>query len=144
MSIEDRRWVLYASQVCQVQGCQFTRAVDALQSVQEVGKMAQASWSDDVALWCGVGGHSFSQRDPGKQRVTVEQWDEEGQEMRPVTVAACGEHARPVQITTRPKQAITNGPVSVHDPAEATRRGYDPDYVKWLEAQQADAVPEDS
>lgn len=94
--------------------------------------MAQASWSEDVALWCGVGGHSFSQRDPGKQRVTVEQWDEDGQQMQPIAVAACGEHARPVQIATRPKAAINGGPVT--SPAEAARRGYDPDYVKWLES----------
>lgn len=86
---------------------------------------------DDVALWCGVGGHAFSARDPGRQRVTVQQWDEDSQETKPVTVSACGDHARPVQISTRPKAQLNGAPVT--DPEEARRRGYDPEYVAWLE-----------
>ena len=85
---------------------------------------------DDVALWCGVGGHAFSARDPGRQRVTVQQWDEDSQETKPVTVSACGDHARPVQIATRPPAALSASEVTAD---EARRRGYDPEYVKWLE-----------
>lgn len=133
-AIEDMRFVPYASQVCQGTGCQLAKAHDAIAAAEQVGRMLQVIENEDVALWCGVGGHAFSSRDPGRQRVTVQQWDDEANQMRPVAASACGEHARPLQIQTRPK-ALTNGDGSVTDPAEARRRGYDPSYVKWLEAQ---------
>lgn len=67
--------------------------------------------NDEVALWCSIGGHAFSALDPGQQRVTVDQWDEESQRMAPMRVRACGEHARPVVTTTRPKKELTQAPV---------------------------------
>lgn len=138
MVLDDLRWVRSADGLCQQAGCQLGQALDALRLARQAGEMAQRMNVDDVALWCGVGGHAFSARDPGRQRVTVQQWDEDSQEVKPVAVSVCGDHARPVQITTRPKQAITtNG--SVTDPAEARARGYDPDYVAWLEQQAAAA-----
>lgn len=140
--IDQMRWVAYASAVCQGTGCQLAKAHDALAAAERVGRMLQMIENEDVALWCGVGGHAFSSRDPGRQRVTVQQWDEEANEMRPVAASACGEHARPLQIQTRPK-ALTNGNGSVTDPAEAARRHYDPDYVAWLEKQAAAAADKD-
>lgn len=137
--IEDMRFVARATQVCQYQGCQFLAAQDALSVAQKIGRVAQMIEAEDLALWCGVGGHAFSSRDPGRQRVTVQQWDEEAQETKPVAASACGEHARPLQIQTRPK-ALTNGHGSVTDPAVAAARGYDPDYVAWLEQKAAQPI----
>jgi hypothetical protein len=128
-------WVPGGHQVCQQQGCQIGRATDMMSTAAAVGKVAQMMEVEDVALWCGVGGHAFSGRDPGRQRVTVEQWDEDLNRMAPVSVSACGEHARPLALKTRPAAAIRNGE-SVTDPAEAHRRGYDPAYVAWLEQQR--------
>lgn len=134
----DLAWIRNASQVCRVQECQHALAANAIAVAQRMGEAVRMIENEDIALWCGVGGHAFSSRDPGRQRVTVQQWDEEANEMRPVAASACGEHARPLQIQTRPK-AITNGNGSVTDPGEARARGYDPDYVAWLEKQAAAA-----
>lgn len=131
-------YVPHPSDVCARAGCQFAKAAAALEAAGKIGRMLQVIENEDVALWCGVGGHAFSSLDPGRQRVTVQQWDEDAQEERPRAASACGEHARPLKIQTRPK-AITNGNGSVTDPGEAARRGYDPDYVAWLEQQQARA-----
>ena len=145
MADDGWQWVQHPMPICRSQGCSYAQL---LQTAREAVKMNEDLVSD-VALWCGVGGHAFSPHDPGRQRVTVEQWDEDSQRMAPVTVAACGDHARPVQISTRPKAAL-NGSGSVTDPGEAQRRGYDPDYVRWLEEQthnqrqDPDAVPQDS
>jgi hypothetical protein len=141
VGIEELRFVRSPSQVCELQGCQFLIAQQALATAQKMGRAAQMIEAEDVALWCGVGGHSFGQLDPGRQKVTVQQWDEESQEMKPVKVSACGEHARPVAIQTRPK-ALTNGNGSVTDPAEAAKRGYDPAYVAWLEQQAKQPIGE--
>lgn len=134
MAMDDLRWVPGGHEVCRLQGCQIGRATDMMNAAAAVGKVAQRMEVDDVALWCGVGGHAFSSRDPGRQRVTLEQWDDEQNAMKPVTVSACADHARPVQLKTRPAAAIRNGE-QITDPDEARRRGYDPGYVKYLEQQ---------
>lgn len=67
--------------------------------------------ADEVALWCGVGAHAMSALDPGQQRVTVDQWDEDSQRLRPIRVRACGDHATPVVTNTRPKRQLTAAPV---------------------------------
>lgn len=135
MVLADLQWVRGADAACQTAGCQLPEAIRALAAAQQVGEVARRMEIDDVALWCGVGGHAFSGKDPGRQKVRVQQWDDEGQQLPDATVSACGEHARPVQAVTRPKPAALPAPVSVTDPAEAQRRGYDPAYVKWLEQQ---------
>lgn len=132
MTLHDLSWVRFADDVCQTSGCQLGRALEAMKTAAQIGEVAQRMEVDDVALWCGVGGHAFSARDPGRQRVTVQQWDEEAKETKPVTVSACGDHARPVSIATRPKTAITAQP-AITTPEEARARGYDPEYVAWLE-----------
>lgn len=111
MSLDDLRWVRHADGLCERAGCQLVEAREAMEAARKVGEVAQLMDVDDVALWCGVGGHAFSPMDPGRQRVTVQQWDEDSQEMKPVRVAACGDHARPVTIATRPPKAL-NGPVA--------------------------------
>lgn len=135
--LDEMRWVAGADPLCQAAGCKLLEARVAIAQAEMIGRMGQRMEVDDVALWCGVGGHAFSGRDPGRQKVTVQQWDADSQEMKPVTVSACGEHARPVEIQTRPKPSLLPGrrkhadPVT--DPDEARQQGYDPEYVAWLE-----------
>ena len=60
-----------------------------------------------AALWCDQGGHAFSERDPGRQRVTVNTLDEETD--REVTVAKdfCGECADRAGLNTKRKTRPT-------------------------------------
>lgn len=111
---------------------------DYLRSVTRLPKVNdEPEYSyDEVALWCSAGGHAMSALDPGQQRVTVDQWDEESQRMKPMRVRACGEHARPVVSTTRPKRELTRAPVE--DGKYLVDKETFDAYIKDLEAKNLD------
>jgi hypothetical protein len=79
-----------ASPLCDSEGCKLSTAQRILEQVQDV---LESRNHMSVALWCDQGGHAFSERDPGRQRVTVNTLDEATD--REVTVAKdfCGECA---------------------------------------------------
>lgn len=57
------------------------------------------------ALWCDPGGHAFSERDPGRQRITVNELDPETGEDVTDFRDYCGYHAEQAGLrrrTTRP------------------------------------------
>lgn len=58
------------------------------------------------ALWCDSGGHAFSERDPGRQRITVQVLDDDGNEQEDFR-EFCGECADKAGLlkhrVTRPK-----------------------------------------
>ena len=128
--------VLHAAPGCRDMGCQLAMAQALLDQARE--KMeAMMDQYQDVALWCGVGGHAFSPLDPGRQRVTVQQWDEDAQETKPVQVAVCGDHARPVVLATRPKPALAAGNGTRTVDAEEYAR-----YQAYLEAESRKPITE--
>lgn len=59
------------------------------------------------ALWCDGGGHAFSERDPGRQRITIQVLDDDGIEQTDFR-EFCGPHAEAAGLTkprvTRPKE----------------------------------------
>src|SRR5215469_10549672 len=99
-------------------------------------------------LWCDLGDHQFSANDP-KRSVQVEDITYEAKQNgeRPKRYDMCGpcqanltERGDPVQnffkdiVSTR--KAVTGRKTTAKvTPEEAQERGYDPDYVKWLEKQ---------
>ena len=100
---------------CQRDGCQL-RATGAMveaarQMIEEIGrsKMSQA-------LWCDAGGHAFSERDPGRQRISVTVLDEETDSEKMETRDFCGACAEQAGLLskrrTRPVEAnaITSAP----------------------------------
>jgi len=52
-----------------------------------------------AALWCDQGGHAFSERDPGRQRITVNTLDEDENEVQ-VAKDFCGACAAQSGLTT--------------------------------------------
>src|ERR1700679_3738964 len=95
-----------ASPVCQGQGCKVGTAERILK--QAIGLLEERDRNHmSAALWCDQGGHAFSERDPGRQRVTVNTLDEETE--REVTVAKdfCGECADRAGLNSKRKTRPT-------------------------------------
>lgn len=74
---------MIANVECLNYGCQLQKALAILRQASEMQARAQAMLEsaerDNMsrALWCDSGGHAFSERDPGRQRITVEVLDED-------------------------------------------------------------------
>lgn len=95
-------------------------------------------------VWCDIGGHPFSAAEPGRKFWT-ELGNEYGQRQDQPRLDACAEHANfKVQMPNfvQPSQAQITAGMKSKKAKEAAAKGYDPDYVKWLEA-QADKPIED-
>src|SRR5215472_3706905 len=97
-------------------------------------------------VWCDIGGHPFSAADPGRQFWTVA-GNEYGQDQSKARLDACAEHAnfraKMPDFTSgaQSRQAIDSN-LQAHKAQEAKDKGYDPDYVKWLEAQASKPITE--
>lgn len=107
----------------------------SLKQVKEKNDVAEYRY-DEVALWCSVGGHAFAPNDPGRQRLNLDTWDEDGNAAS-MHGLACGEHAtRAVAPKTRPAKQLTSAPVQegkyLVDAEEYER------YIKKLEAENLD------
>lgn len=90
------------------------------------------------ALWCDQGGHAFSERDPGRQRVNVNMLDDDGNEVE-MAKDLCGECAVAIGITTprktRSAPAIT---ATVQDAAAAAEREDDHVMLRQLQRELAE------
>jgi hypothetical protein len=88
----------HAHQACRYSGCQFWRlsamAADAATLLDGRNHMSQA-------LWCDQGGHAFSERDPGRQRITVNVIDEDTEAETQLTKDLCGDCARTSGLTSK-------------------------------------------
>lgn len=78
--VSGGRFVEHAHPICEGTGCQMAKSHEvasiAMAAIREmgVGSMSQA-------LWCDHGGHAFSERDPGRRRISMAVLDEDtGQE----------------------------------------------------------------
>lgn len=89
------------------------------------------------ALWCDAKQHPFSSKDPERrhyQQETVRQSDERGYEQGRIVMEEfdiCGPCANQTAVFQKPAN---------YKALEARQKGYDPDYVKWLEEQAAKPV----
>lgn len=93
---------------CTQHGCQFGQGMQiATQAAEAVKAMGKESMS--AALWCDQGGHAFSERDPGRQRITVDVIDEDTEIETKVTKDFCGGCAKDAGLTTarKTRPAIT-------------------------------------
>lgn len=102
-------WVGQAAPQCVVTGqCQLSRAQEMIASTQTVvaaaGRMKD-TMLENVALWCDVGGHAFSSRDPGRRKMKVTTYGDDGQETGEETQIGCG---RCVEKTGTIRRAVTN------------------------------------
>jgi hypothetical protein len=132
--------VIGASQACRTPaGCQLRQAETLLAKTAAVladRKRAHMS----IALWCDAGGHAFSERDPGRQRITVEVLDEETGQDREESRDWCGECAAAAGLMnrkTRPDRVqvtrgLAAGQVPPAPPPDPGR--YDPATTARLEA----------
>lgn len=97
-------------------------------------------------VWCDIGGHPFSAAEPGRKFWT-ESGNEYGQNQSQARLDACKDHAdfkaRMPEFLGAPagRGAIETG-LKRKKAQEAADKGYDPDYVAWLEAQADKPLPD--
>lgn len=82
------------------------------------------------ALWCDQGGHAFSERDPGRQRISITVLDEESGEERAEARDFCGACAEASGLLskrkTRPATVTTALPAGPHpDPQRIAQLEHD-------------------
>jgi hypothetical protein len=80
-------YVERVSPLCAGSGCQFSGAQQILNQAREV---LESRDHMSAALWCDQGGHAFSERDPGRQRITVNTLDEETEREVQISKDFCG------------------------------------------------------
>ena len=85
-------YVERAAPLCQNGGCQLHTAQRTLDQARE---LFESRNNMSVALWCDQGGHAFSERDPGRQRITVNTLDEVSDQEVQVSKDFCGDCAAP-------------------------------------------------
>jgi hypothetical protein len=97
---------------------------------------AKAEALKGVALWCEIGGHSFSPRDRGRQEWTARVFDDELEEMVEQTRVCCSRCSRSGSITDKPRylpaELVAQAAELEHRPAEP-RKVADPEYTAYLE-----------
>ena len=67
------------------------------------------------ALWCDSGGHAFSERDPGRQRISVNSLDEDTGQETSETRDFCGECAEKAGLLAKKRTRPAVLPVAVAD-----------------------------
>lgn len=72
-------YVARAHPQCQDRGCQYATAAGLLEAAGQALTEGNREHMSQ-ALWCDQGGHAFSERDPGRQRISVEILDDSGTE----------------------------------------------------------------
>lgn len=94
-------------------------------------------------IWCDVGGHPFSAADPERDFWT-KPGNEYGQNQLQPRMDVCGEHKNftvKMPNYTAPSASAIQGKMRNKQAQEAKEKGYDPDYVKWLEDQADKPIP---
>ena len=83
-------YVERAAPICQNNACQFHQAQHVLDQARE---LIESRNHMSAALWCDQGGHAFSERDPGRQRITVNTLDQATEQEIQVSKDFCGDCA---------------------------------------------------
>lgn len=71
-----------------------TGLLEQARAIVEEGSRGSMS----AALWCDQGGHAFSERDPGRQRISVSTLDDDEREVN-LTKDFCGDCASKAGLT---------------------------------------------
>lgn len=100
MGFTGNKFVPHAHPECERSGCQFGKGAEiaaaAMSVIEQMGRKHMSQ-----ALWCDNGGHAFSERDPGRQRISIAVIDEDTEQERMESRDFCGEHAVAAGLTTR-------------------------------------------
>ncbi len=84
-----------------VQGrCQFSAAKTMIDQTY-AALLREGKDGMSQALWCDQGGHAFSERDPGRQRIAVETLNEDTGEEERISKDFCGQCAQASGLTTK-------------------------------------------
>lgn len=125
-------WVDNAAAGCRRGGCQFGQAgtlLAAARTIVENGRRSNMS----SALWCDQGGHAFSERDPGRQRISItvlDENEEEKQEARDF----CGDCAQAAGLLNK-RRTRPAAPALAMDAPTSEPRHADPQRIHQLESQ---------
>lgn len=102
-----------AHQMCADNGCQWRQATAILAQAQAYINEHTGRSQMSQALWCDAGGHAFSERDPGRQRIAIAVLNEDTGEEETESRDFCSECAAKAGLLnkrkTRPAAAL-NGP----------------------------------
>ncbi len=118
-----------AHQICADNGCQWRQATQILAQARDYINEHTGRTQMSQALWCDAGGHAFSERDPGRQRIAIAVLNEDTGQEETESRDFCSECAAKAGLLakrkTRPAAAALNGPPA---PARA-----DPHKIRDLE-----------
>ena len=94
--MQPAAYVEGASPLCAGSRCQLQAAERLVNQARDI---LESRNHMSAALWCDQGGHAFSERDTGRQRITVNTLDEDEREVQ-VAKDFCGECAANSGLTT--------------------------------------------
>jgi hypothetical protein len=107
-------YVYRADPACLRSGCMLGSAAGLLQQARDIIEQ-HGRGSMSAALWCDQGGHAFSERDPGRQRISVNTLDDNETETQ-VSKDFCGDCAAKAGLSqprrtrpTLPPSAVVDG-----------------------------------
>jgi hypothetical protein len=105
-----------AAPECVMNRCLYSQARTMLDQVRTIN--AQLLQRNDrshmsQALWCDSGGHAFSERDPGRQRISVNSLDEDTGEETSETRDFCGDCAEKAGLLAKRRTRPAIQPVAV-------------------------------
>jgi len=94
-------YVVNVDPSCAARGCMIGGAHEYLAKARELLEQ-NGRGNMSAALWCDQGGHAFSERDPGRQRISVTVLDEDGDEQQEAR-DLCGECATQAGLLSKRK-----------------------------------------
>jgi hypothetical protein len=98
-------YVYRAQPYCMNDGCMVGKATGLLEQARRIVEEGSRG-SMSAALWCDQGGHAFSERDPGRQRIRVSVLDDDETETE-VAKDFCGDCAAKAGLTSPRKTRPT-------------------------------------
>lgn len=117
-------YVQGAHQLCINGRCQWRQAGEILAQAEAYINEHTGRSSMSQALWCDQGGHAFSERDAGRQRIAVQVLDDDGVEQSE-TRDLCSECAEKAGLLkkrqTRPAAALPAAPAAPRADPERIR-----------------------
>jgi hypothetical protein len=95
-----RQDVFGAAPGCVRDRCQLKQAADVLEAARQIVENGRRT-NMSQALWCDQGGHAFSERDPGRQRISITVLDEETNQERGEARDFCGDCAQAAGLLSK-------------------------------------------
>lgn len=90
-------------------------------------------------LWCDPGDHLFSANDTERKVMTEPlSYDDQQKGMKATRLDVCGDHKAKGFAEDRVRKLMKPRPAELTPAEIASVKGYDPEYVKWLESQNGE------